>query len=98
MESKKCENCILRTTICTWCLVILQGNHILGALLETLQEINDEIPDVLSVGGLECELLIPDSDEGEGLGESFAAPIIMSRLILITTTNLFSSSTTTTIS
>ena len=57
----------------------MQGNHILGALLETLQEINDEIPDVLCVGGLECELLIPDSDEGEGLGESFAAPTIRLR-------------------
>ena len=57
----------------------MQGNHILGALLETLQEINDEIPDVLSVGGLECELLVPDSDEGEGLGESLAAPTIRLR-------------------
>ena len=57
----------------------MQGNHILGALLETLQEINDEIPDVLCVGGLECELLIPDSDEGEGLGESLAAPTIRLR-------------------
>ena len=60
----------------------MQGNHILGALLETLQEINDEIPDVLSVGGLEGELLVPDSDEGEGLGESFTAPTIRMTLVM----------------
>ena len=54
----------------------MQGNHILGPLLETLQEIHHKISDILSVGGLECKLLIPHSDEGEGLGESFAAPTI----------------------
>ena len=68
--------------MCTWCLVILQGNHILGPFLETLQEIHHKISDILSVRRLECELLVPHSDEGEGLGESFTAPTIRMTLVM----------------
>ena len=62
----------------------MEGNHIFGPLLKTLQEIYYEVPDIFSIGRLECELLVPDCDEGEGLGESLAAPIII--LTLTTTT------------
>ena len=75
-------------------LVVLQRDHILGPLLQTLQEVDNlqiylvelkyfsfaicplhphQVSDVLGVGRLECELLVTNRDQGEGLGERFVA-------------------------
>ena len=45
----------------------------LGALLEALEEVDDEVADVLGVRALEGELLAPDRHEGEGLGKRLVA-------------------------
>ena len=60
----------------TWRLVVLQSNDKLGPLLESLQEVGDQVPDVLGVGTLEGELFRPDSAEGERLGKGLVAPVI----------------------
>ena len=52
----------------------MDGDDELGALLESLQEVDDEVADVLGVGALEGELLLADRDQREGLREGLAAP------------------------
>ena len=58
----------------TWCLVVLQSDHILGPFLEPLEEVDDQVPDVLGIWTLESELLVSHGHKGEGLGKCFAAP------------------------
>ena len=52
----------------------MDGDDELGALLESLEEVDDEVADVLGVGALEGELLLADRDQREGLRERLAAP------------------------
>ena len=58
----------------TWRLIVLQSDDISGPLLEPLQEVDHQVPDVLGIGGLEGELLPPHRHQGEGLREGLAAP------------------------
>ena len=60
--------------IITWCLVVLQSDHILGPFLEPLEEVDHQVADVFRVGRLECELLVSHCDQGEGLREGLVAP------------------------
>lgn len=39
--------------------------------LKSLQKINDQVPDILGVGTLECEFFSPDGGEAESLREDF---------------------------
>ena len=55
-------------------LGVLDGDDELGALLEALEEVDDEVADVLGVGALEGELLLADRDQRERLRERLAAP------------------------
>ena len=59
----------------------MQGDHKLGPLFEALQEVNDEVPDVLSVGGLEGELLPPHRHQRERLREGLAANATLVRFL-----------------
>ena len=60
--------------IITWCLVVLQSDHILRALLQTLEEIHNKVSDVLRIWTLEGELLVSHGHKCKGLGKCFAAP------------------------
>ena len=55
-------------------LRVLDGDDELGALLEALEEVDDEVADVLRVRALEGELLLADRDQRERLRERLAAP------------------------
>ena len=59
--------------IITWSLVVLQRNHIFGPFLQTLQEVDNKVSNIFSVGRLECEFLITNCHQREGLRECFAA-------------------------
>ena len=48
-------------------LIVLQRDDIAGALLQALQEVDDQVADVLRVGAGEGELLAADSGQGERL-------------------------------
>lgn len=58
----------------TWCFIVLERDHELWSFLETLQEVDDEVPDVLGVRALEGELLAAHRHQGERLGERLRAP------------------------
>ena len=60
--------------IVTWGLVVLQSDYILGALLQTLEEVHNKVSDVLRIWTLEGEFLVSHGHKGKGLGECFAAP------------------------
>ena len=60
--------------IVTWGLVVLQSDHILGALLQSLEEIHNKVSDVLRIWTLEGEFFVSHGHKGEGLGECFATP------------------------
>ena len=55
-------------------LGVLDGDDELGALLESLEEVDDEVADVLGVGALEGELLLAHRHQRERLRERLAAP------------------------
>ena len=55
-------------------LGVLDCDDELGSLLESLEEVDDEVADVLGVGALEGELLLAHRDQREGLRERLAAP------------------------
>ena len=71
---KSPESRLISPFLLTCRLGVLQRDDVFGPLLESLEEVDDEVPDVLGVRTLESELLFADCDEGERLRERLAAP------------------------
>lgn len=58
----------------TWRLVVQESDDKLGPLLESLEEVDDQVTDVLGVGALEGKLLRPDRHQCKGLGKGLVTP------------------------
>lgn len=54
--------------------VVLQCDDVSRSLFQSFKEVNDQIPDILSVGALECEFFASYSRQGEGLSENLVCP------------------------
>ena len=80
------RNSIKYTKVRTGRCVVLQGNDELGSFLESLEEGDDKVTDVLSIGGGERVLIALHCRQGEALAMQLARTDKQSALSSRTTT------------